>query len=58
MRGEARWRFLEIFTANIRNKNTTMAYLQAILPFLRWCEEPGLQDLRDTKPINVAAYIE
>ena len=31
---QARWRFLEFFTANIRNKNTRMAYLRAILPFL------------------------
>lgn len=33
--GEAgSWRFVEFFTANIRNKNTRMAYLQAILAFL------------------------
>jgi site-specific recombinase XerD len=55
---EARWRFLEFFTANIRNKNTRMAYLRAILPFLTWCDARGLRDLRDIKPIIVAAYIE
>jgi site-specific recombinase XerD len=57
--GEAgHWRFLEFFTANIRNKNTRMAYLRAILPFLTWCDARGLRDLRDIKPILVAAYIE
>jgi integrase/recombinase XerD len=55
---QARWRFLEFFTANIRNKNTRLAYLRAILPFLTWCETKGIHDLRDIKPILVAAYIE
>jgi integrase/recombinase XerD len=35
-----------------------MAYLLAIRPFLMWCEARGLRDLRDIKPIVVAAYIE
>jgi integrase/recombinase XerD len=52
---QARWRFLEFFTANIRNKNTRMAYLRAIRPFLMWCEARGL---RDIKPIVVAVCIE
>jgi integrase/recombinase XerD len=52
------WRFLEFFAANIRNKNTRLAYLRAILPFLAWCEARGLQDLREMKPIVVAVAIE
>jgi hypothetical protein len=28
------WRFLEFFTANIRNKNTRMAYVRVIMQFL------------------------
>jgi integrase/recombinase XerD len=55
---QARWRFLEFFTANIRNKNTRMAYLRAILPFLTWCEGRDIRDFKDIKPIVVAVYIE
>jgi integrase/recombinase XerD len=50
-------RFIEFFTANIRNKNTRMAYMRALGPFLAWCEERGLE-LRDIQPMHVAAYIE
>ena len=31
-------RFLEFFTAEIRNRNTRLAYGRAVLPFLKWCE--------------------
>jgi integrase/recombinase XerD len=55
---QAQWRFLEFFTANIRNKNTRLAYLRAVMPFLAWCEGRGLRDLRAITPIVVAAYIE
>ena len=50
-------RFLEFFTANIRNKNTRAAYAQAVGQFLRWCEARGLT-LRDIEPMTVAAYVE
>jgi integrase/recombinase XerD len=50
-------RFLEFFTANIRNPNTRLSYLRAISPFLAWCEDRGLE-LRQVEPIVVAAYIE
>jgi site-specific recombinase XerD len=50
-------RFLEFFTANIRNPNTRLSYMRAISPFLAWCEERGLE-LRQVEPIAVAAYIE
>jgi site-specific recombinase XerD len=50
-------RFVEFFTANIRNKNTRMAYMRALGPFLSWCEARGLS-LRDIQPVHVAAYIE
>jgi site-specific recombinase XerD len=52
-----RRRFIEFFTANIRNKNTRMAYMRALGPFLGWCEERGLA-LREIQPVHVAAYIE
>ena len=50
-------RFLEFFTANIRNSNTRLSYMRAISPFLAWCEERGLE-LRQVEPVAVAAYIE
>jgi site-specific recombinase XerD len=50
-------RFVEFFTANIRNKNTRMAYMRALGPFLSWCDVRGLS-LRDIQPVHVAAYIE
>jgi integrase/recombinase XerD len=50
-------RFLEFFTANIRNPNTRAAYAQAVAQFLRWCDGRRLR-LRDIEPMAVAAYIE
>ena len=50
-------RFIEFFTANIRNKNTRMAYIRALIPFFDWCEARGI-GLRDIQPVIVAAYIE
>lgn len=50
-------RFVEFFTANIRNKNTRMAYARACGAFLAWCENAGLS-LDDIESITVAAYIE
>jgi integrase/recombinase XerD len=50
-------RFLEFFTANIRNPNTRLSYMRAVSPFLAWCEERGLE-LLQVEPIAVAAYIE
>ena len=50
-------RFLEFFTANIRNKNTRSAYHRAVTKFFTWCEERNL-DLNQIEPIHVAAYIE
>jgi site-specific recombinase XerD len=50
-------RFIEFFTANIRNKNTRMAYARAVAPFFAWCEERDLE-LSQLQPSIVAAYIE
>lgn len=50
-------RFLEFFTANIRNRNTRRAYSNAIGPFLAWCEERGCTFER-IGPVLVATYIE
>src|SRR6516225_8143428 len=50
-------RFIEFFTANIRNRNTRMAYALAVRQFFNWCEKRGLQ-LEAIRPTTVAAYIE
>ncbi len=50
-------RFVEFFTANIRNKNTRLAYGRAVRDFFQWCEDRGIE-LSDIEPIRVAAYIE
>ena len=50
-------RFLEFFTASIRNKNTRLAYGQAVRRFCRWCERHKL-DLEQLSPPLIAAYIE
>src|SRR5437879_111722 len=55
--GNARKRFLEFFTATIRNENTRMAYARAVGSFFGWCRQHRLE-LIDIEPIHVAAYIE
>lgn len=50
-------RFIEFFTANIRNKNTRHAYAQAVKQFCDWSEDRGLT-LQSIQPTHVAAYIE
>jgi len=39
---QAAWRYVEFFTANIRNPNTRRAYARACVNFFSWCEERGL----------------
>lgn len=51
-------RFLEFFTVNLRNRNTREAYGRAAGSFLRWCEDQGIGELRDVRPVHVAGYIE
>jgi integrase/recombinase XerD len=55
---EATKRFFEFFSVPIRNKNTRVAYYQAIGQFLDWCQRAGFSNLEDIEPIHVAAYIE
>lgn len=51
-------RFLEFFAANIRNRNTRMAYYRAVCTFFAWVEEHEIGKLADIGPIHVAAYVE
>ncbi|MGH9396897.1 MAG: site-specific integrase [Terriglobia bacterium] len=50
-------KFIEYFTAQIRNRNTREAYARAVGQFLAWCEERGLS-LATLRPVHVAGYIE
>jgi integrase len=51
-------RFVEFFPANIRNKNTRMAYYRAVCSFFAWVEQHNIGELADIEPVHVAAYIE
>jgi site-specific recombinase XerD len=54
----AKLRFLEFFTANIRNRNTRRAYAQAVREFLAWCEAHHVSSITAVQPMHVAGYIE
>jgi len=54
---EAGWRYVEFFTANIRNPHTRRAYARACARFFGWCEHRGLT-LAAIRPFDVGTYIE
>ncbi len=54
---QASRRFVEFFTAHIRNLNTRQAYVRAAARFLTWCEERDL-GLEQLEPVLIAAYVE
>jgi integrase len=54
----AKLRFLEFFTANIRNRNTRRAYAQAVSEFLAWCEKRRVPSIIAVQPVHIAGYIE
>jgi hypothetical protein len=51
----AAWRYIEFFTANIRNPNTRRAYARACRQFFAWCEDRGMA-LATIRPFDVATY--
>jgi site-specific recombinase XerD len=51
-------RYVEFFTAQIRNVHTRKAYLAAVTRFTDWCAANGLDDLTALEPVHVATYIE
>ncbi len=55
---QAAWRFIEFFTANIRNMHTRRAYGRAISDFFAWCDTRRIHSLEHITPTVVAAYIE
>ena len=54
---QARERFIEFFTASIRNRGTRAVYADAVQRFLHWCLMRNI-GLVEIKPIVVATYIE
>ncbi len=51
----ASYRFIEFFTANIRNPNTRAAYARAVLKFFDWWQQRPLHDITS---VHIAAYVE
>src|SRR3954471_8420236 len=52
------YRFLEFFTANIRNPHTRRAYARAAVEFFDWLAAKGVTQLAAIESIHVATYIE
>lgn len=55
--GQAEQRFLEFFTADIRNPGTRRVYAHAANRFCEWCHQRGIA-LPAVSPFVVGAYIE
>src|SRR5215212_3189226 len=54
---QASYRFVEYFTARIRNPNTRQAYFRAVNRFSQWCALHNLE-LTQLNPVVIAGYIE
>jgi site-specific recombinase XerD len=54
----AAYRFLEFFTAQIRNPHTRRAYARAVGDFCTWLEDRHLPSITAVTSVHVAAYIE
>ena len=50
-------RFLEFFAAQIRNKNTCMAYYRAVCHFFGWVGQHQIGELADIEPLHVACSV-
>src|SRR6266851_6992998 len=51
-------RFIDFFTAHIRNPNTRAAYAVAVRSFFAWVEARSVTELRKIRTIHVSGYIE
>jgi site-specific recombinase XerD len=54
----ASYRFLEFFTAQIRNPHTRRAYARAAAEFFDWLEAKGVTQLTAIESVHTATYIE
>jgi hypothetical protein len=52
----AGWRYVEFFTANIRNPHTRRAYVRACGRFFSWCEQRG-PTLPAIRSFDVAGWV-
>jgi hypothetical protein len=53
----ASYRFLEFFTAQIRNPHTRRAYVRAVGEFFDWLEAKRVTQLAAIESVHVATYI-
>src|SRR5215203_2078376 len=53
----ATYRFLEFFTAQIRNPHTRRAYVRAVSKFCAWLGAHGVPSIAAVGSIHVAAYV-
>ncbi len=51
-------RFLEFFTAQVRNSHTRRAYAKAVGEFCIWLEARGLPSIAAVSSVHIAAYVE
>jgi site-specific recombinase XerD len=51
-------RFIDFFSANIRNPNTRAAYAVAVRRFFAWLEKHGVRELGAVRTHHVSAYVE
>src|SRR5277367_2698359 len=51
-------RFLDFFTANIRNPNTRVAYAVAVRAFFSWLDAKRVEPLAAVRTHHVSAYVE
>jgi len=54
----AAFRFIDFFTANIRNPNTRAAYAVAVRGFFGWLDQREIRELGAIRTHHVSAYIE
>lgn len=54
----ATFRFLEFFTAQIRNPHTRRSYAKAVGEFCFWLELRGLRSMNGVTSVHIAAYLE
>jgi integrase/recombinase XerC len=54
----AAYRFLEFFTARIRNPHTRRSYGRAVGDFCAWLEARGMRDITQVNSFIVAAWVE
>ncbi|MCW1841761.1 tyrosine-type recombinase/integrase [Prosthecomicrobium hirschii] len=54
----ASYRFLEFFTAQIRNSHTRKAYMRGVGGFCAWLADRGVPSIAAVSSVHVAAYVE